>query len=407
MTDANDTTKPVALIYAEPLLAPSMTFVRSQGEALRSFVPYYVSPSYLSDGLSLPAERVVVMNRKADGVARIATLPFKLLGYAPRFVRRLHQLNPALLHAHFGPMGVRALPLARALKIPLIVTYHGYDATIPDELARKSKHYSHRAYARRRDELERESSLFIAVSDFVRDQLLRQGISPAKILVHYIGVDVEVFRPDPTIHREPSVLFAGRLEAVKGVDYLICAMAKVQSACPDATLLVIGDGSMRRQLERTARESLRKSRFLGFQPPEVVRHWMNRACIFAAPGVRTQAGAEEGLGLTLLEAQSMGLPVVGFASGGIPEAVMNRRTGLLSREHDTDALARDLTTLLRDHSLRVRMGGAARQHICRTFNLRSQTDALEGVYRQAVLQASSQPEPLVAVSASGGHHSRL
>jgi glycosyltransferase involved in cell wall biosynthesis len=86
---------------------------------------------------------------------------------------------------------------------------------------------------------------------------------------------------------------------------------------------------------------------------------------------------------------------------------MNRRTGLLSREHDTDALARDLTTLLRDHSLRVRMGGAARQHICRTFNLRSQTDALEGVYRQAVLQASSQPEPLVAVSASGGHHSRL
>ena len=119
MNKANQTSRPVALIYAEPLLAPSMTFVRSQGEALRSFLPYYVSPFYLSHGLSLPAERIVVMHQQSAAIARITTAPFKLLGYAPRFVRRLHQLNPVLLHAHFGPMGVRALPLARALNIPM------------------------------------------------------------------------------------------------------------------------------------------------------------------------------------------------------------------------------------------------------------------------------------------------
>jgi colanic acid/amylovoran biosynthesis glycosyltransferase len=53
--------RPVVLVYAEPLLARSMTFVRSQGEALRSFVPYYVGPSYIPDGLRLPEDRVIPM----------------------------------------------------------------------------------------------------------------------------------------------------------------------------------------------------------------------------------------------------------------------------------------------------------------------------------------------------------
>jgi colanic acid/amylovoran biosynthesis glycosyltransferase len=368
------------LIYTEPLLAPSMTFVRSQGEALRSFVPYYVSPSCLSQGLSLPADRVVVMHGKPGAIAKIAATPFKLFGYAPRFVRRLRQLNPALLHAHFGPMGVRALPLANALKIPLIVTFHGYDATIPDHLARKSRHYSHRVYIKRREILKTKAALFIAVSEFVRGQLLRQGLPPEKIVVHYIGIDVDVFCPDPLVSRERVVLFAGRLDRVKGCDYLIRAMARLQAESPDLKLMVIGDGPMRRELEHCAKASLRRFQFAGFQPAEVVREWMNRAWVFAAPGVRTHSGSEEGLGLALLEAQAMGLPVVGFSSGGISEAVVNGETGLLAAVGDVDGLTRSLRTLIDNPSLRSKMATAARTHVCRKFNLQTQTARLEDIY---------------------------
>lgn len=381
MTEERQTKRPVALIYAEPLLAPSMTFVRSQGEALRSFLPYYVGPSYLSNGLRLPADRVVVIHRKHAGIARIATVPFKLLGYAPRFVRQLRQLHPVLLHAHFGPMGVRALPLARALNIPLIVTFHGYDATIPDELARRSRHYSHRLYVKRRGVLKTRAALFIAVSRFVRAELLRQGIPSDKIIVHYIGIDVDWFQPDPAIVREQFVLFAGRLDRVKGCDYLIRAMARVQSIAPHVGLVVVGDGPMRVELEKRAENSLRKFHFVGFQPSNVVREWMNHACIFAAPGARTASGSEEGLGLALLEAQAMGLPIAGFASGGIGEAVVNGETGLLAAERDVDGLTRNIRMLIENRSMRERMSAAAREHVCRNFNLKSQTAKLEEIYR--------------------------
>jgi len=324
------------------------------------------------------------MHQQSAAIARITTAPFKLLGYAPRFVRRLHQLNPVLLHAHFGPMGVRALPLARALNIPMIVTFHGYDATIPDELARRSRQYSHRVYLKRRGILKSRAALFIAVSKFVRDQLLRQGIPSDKITVHYIGIDIDLFRPDPIVPREQVVLFVGRLDRVKGCDYLIRAMARVQSESPNVKLVIVGDGPMRRELEKRAQDSLRKFQFIGFQPPNVVRDWMNRACIFAAPGVRTPSGSEEGLGLALLEAQAMGLPVAGFASGGISEAVVNGVTGLLAAEHDIDVLAQNVRTLMDNRSLRDRMASAAREHVCRTFNLKSQTAKLEEIYSRVL-----------------------
>jgi colanic acid/amylovoran biosynthesis glycosyltransferase len=383
--------KPVVLVYAEPLLARSMTFIRSQAETLTSFCPLYISPHYLMDGLPLPRERVVVMHRGDGRFSRLADIPFKTLGVAPIFIRRLKRLRPALLHAHFGPMGLRAMPLARRLRIPLLVTFHGYDATTPDECARRSQHYAHRTYVKRRKELELGASVLIAVSNFVRSQLVRQGYAEEKVEVHYIGVDTEVFRPQPEVEREPIVLFTGRLEEVKGCEYLISAMAKVQAAIPHAGLVIIGDGSLRSQLERRAKESLRSCHFLGYQSPEVVKHWMNRARVFAAPSVRTPSGSEEGCPTVLMEAQAMALPVVSNLTGGVPEAVSNGETGFLSPERDVESLARNLQTLLADEALSAQMGRAGRNRVCARFDLRAQTRKLEELYMRALAGELGQP----------------
>jgi colanic acid/amylovoran biosynthesis glycosyltransferase len=383
------TAKQIALIYAEPLLAPTMTFVRSQALALRAFTPVFASPLRLRDGLALPEDRVVTIRddrRRAGPLIKSREVLLKVLGYDPVFFRKIARFSPVLVHAHFGPAALTALPLARWLKVPMVVTYHGYDATTADEYLRRSN-YQNRVYARRKAELWNASNVFIAVSKFIRSRLLLQGLPDEKVVVHYIGVDTELFAPDSQVRREPMVLFVASLHEGKGCEYLIRAMARVQSNLPEVELVVIGDGPLRQQLEGMARESLRRFKFLGTQSPETVRLWMNRARVFSVASVSASSGWVEAFGLVYAEAQAMKLPVVSFASGGVPEVVCQGETGFLAPERDIEALAHFLHELLRDEALRTRMGENARRRVCKEFDLRNQTRRLEELYTH-VLESS-------------------
>lgn len=379
--------KPAIIVYRDHLLSPSETFILRQAEALRSFVPYYAG-SRLVQGLPLPKERTLVVNQ--GGLSgRLGEAVFKLQGSAPGLVRRLHDLNPALIHAHFGLDGVKALPLAHSLRTPLLVTYHGYDATVRDEYARRSFR-SHRVYLRRREELERRAHLIIAVSQFIKTKLVEsQGFPEEKLLVHYIGVDTETLRPDPGVSREPAVLFVGRLVEKKGCEHLIRAMSKVQSAMPEAELVIIGDGPLRYDLERKASEMLLRYRFLGTQSPEAVQAWMNRARVFSVPSITAESGDAEGFGIVFAEAQAMGLPVASFASGGIPEAVSHDETGLLVYERDWEGLADNILLLLGKDALWRRFSEAGQARVRSFFDLRRQTSMLEEIYERVLGQPSS------------------
>lgn len=372
--------KPIVAIYRDHLLSPSETFILRQAETLRESIPYYVGSRRVS-GLQLPAERTLVVNQGGlSGMAYEAA--FKLWGVAPRLKRRLRDLNPALLHAHFGLDGAKALPLVEDLRVPLLVTFHGYDATIRDEQARHSS-YSHRLYLRRREPLQREARLLIAVSEFIKKRLVEgQGFPPEKILVHYIGVDTQTFRPDPVVAREPVVLFVGRLVEKKGCEYLIRAMGKVQATIPEVELVIVGDGPLRPTLERLADGLLRRYRFLGVQSPESVRAWMNRASVFSVPSITAESGDSEGFGLVFAEAQAMGTPVASFFSGGIPEAVAHGETGLLAPERDWEALAADILLLFSNEVLWRRLSEAGQRRVRDLFDLHRQTGLLEEIYSQ-------------------------
>src|SRR6266851_1613259 len=134
----------------------------------------------------------------------------------------LPALRPRLIHAHFGRGGALALPIARALKIPLVVTFHGADAT-------KETHYRRRLvphiYQRRLAALQREAALFVCVSEFVRERLLARGFPPDKLEIIHQGVEIgDAPPPSPSSPADPVVLFVGRLVEKKGVSDLIAAM---------------------------------------------------------------------------------------------------------------------------------------------------------------------------------------
>lgn len=368
--------KPRVIIFSDHLLYPSETFISAQASALRKFEPVYAGSRRVA-GLDLRDQHICTIN-PGNNTGKLLELSFKLFGYAPDFARRLKALHPVLLHAHYGSNGLRVLPLANNLDIPLIVTFHGSDATVSDLRYQKVR-LGFRHYVLNKRKLIKSNALFLAVSSFIRRKLLEQGFPEEKVLVHYTGVDTKKFQPAST-ESAPVILFVGRMEESKGAEFLIRAAAAVQKQLPEVEVALLGDGSLRAGLEQRAKQSLGRYRFLGFRKSEEVREWMNRASLVCVPSITRPSGEEEGFGMVCAEAHAVGKPVVAFDSGGISEVVSHAETGFLAAEGDWRTMAEYLFMLLRDAQLRERFGLAGRERVLRQFDLELRTRALEEIY---------------------------
>jgi glycosyltransferase involved in cell wall biosynthesis len=293
--------------------------------------------------------------------------------------------RPSLIHAHFGVEGVYALPLAKRLKIPLVTTFHGFDATLSTAALLSSPAWANYSLFRR--QLAQQGDLFLCASAFIRDRVLAMGFPEARTKTHYIGVDCRTTQPRNPAEETPTILHVARLVEVKGTHYLIRAFGSLAQRHATAALVIIGDGPLKQSLQALAK-SLgveRRVQFLGALPHADVLAWMRKAAILALPSVRTASGRVEGLGMVLLEAAATGVPTVGSRVGGIPEGILDGKTGFLTPERDADALAHRLGELLDDSAMRLRMGMAARELVERQFDIHRQTEALEDHYEGVLL----------------------
>jgi colanic acid/amylovoran biosynthesis glycosyltransferase len=370
------------IVYRDELLGASETFIRAQGESLARFRAFYFGLKHVP-GLSLPDSRFHI--ESTNGLlGKLQRARFKLAGPSVVLQRLLAKTQPVLIHAHFGPDACNAMALAGALDLPLVVTFHGYDVTLADP-------YLPAAYIRRQDLLKRFAARFICVSHFIRERVIEKGFPANKTVVHYTGVDTDFFRSDPAVSRLPIVLFVGRLVSKKGCEYLIRAMSRVQEVLSDVQLVVIGQGPLRSVLEGQAAAVLKKYQFLGTQNPTVVRNWMNRAMVFCAPSLTAESGDAEGFGMVFAEAQAMGLPVVSFASGGIPEAVADGQTGFLAEERNWQSLAEKLLILLSATDLWHSFSQAGQTRIRGQFDVWKQASALESIYDSVLAERARTP----------------
>jgi colanic acid/amylovoran biosynthesis glycosyltransferase len=362
--------KPAVLIFKETLLPVSETFIAAQVGQLKHFTPKYVGLGRVSPSLPLPSDSILLT---AD-ISRTSEFRQKLYrrtGIAPAFHRRAARTGARLIHAHFASGGRSALPLARGLRVPLVVTLHGSDVTVKMN------------FRKRYDDLWRETSMFLCVSEFIKDAALRAGFPEEKLLKLFIGVDRDMFRPVDANRDSNLVVFVGRLVEKKGCSYLLEAMAQVQKKHAKAHTVVIGDGPLRSSLEAMARQLNVSCEFLGAQSALVVREWMSRARIFCAPSVTAANGDSEGFGMVFAEAQAMGTPVVSFRHGGIPEVVLHEETGLVAEERNVTDLATQLSRLLEDNALWSRLSEQGVAVIRERFDLERQTSELEKLYLQA------------------------
>lgn len=369
------------LIYRDQLLPGSETFIPAQAEALPTYDAYYAGMKRVREGLDLPEDRVAVVNESANALGRLKEAAAQFLWFPRRYMEKIEAWNPSLIHAHFGPDALNALRLADHLSIPLAVTYHGYDVTTHDVYARQS-FYRHRVYLRNRERVKKEVDCFIAVSGFIRQELIDKGFPEDRIVQHYIGIDVDAFTADASVEREEVILFVGRLVEKKGGEYLIRAGARVQETHPAVKVVIVGDGPLREELELLANDVGCNARFLGHQPPHVVRHWLNRARVFCVPSLVAESGDAEAFGMVFAEAQAMGVPVASFESGGIPEVVKHDETGLLAPEHDWMQLADNIGRLLQDLGEWQRFSEAGITHVRSNFDVAEQSSRLESIYEK-------------------------
>ena len=365
-----------ALIFRIQLLPRSETFITTQAAVLQQFSSFFVGWRRMQ-GQDLPAGQSWVAN-EGGILGTLGELRYRALGPSRKLLRQLRAKDPRLVYAHFALDGYAAMPLAKALNVPLVTALHGYDVTMTDDAIGRTR--LGRNYLAGRKDLQRDGALFLACSEYVRQRAIEIGYPPDRTLVHYLGMDVRRFHPEPQTPREPIVLFVGRLVEKKGCEVLIRAMATVQQSHSDVELVVIGDGPLRASHVAEAARLGVRCRFLGAQPPAVVVDWMSRARIFSVPSVVASTGDAEGFGIVFLEAQAMELPVVSTRSGGIPEAVADHETGLLVEEQNPEQLAAAISRLLADTDLWLRFSLAGRHRAVEHFDHRLQTAKLETLF---------------------------
>lgn len=203
----------------------------------------------------------------------------------------------------------------------------------------------------------RRTESIVAISEFVRQKLAEVAPDAApRVRVVRNGVDAKAFSfapPTAPASGPLRVAMACRLEAWKGVDLAITALAEVEGA----SLTVAGEGSQRAPLERLARARGvgDRVRFLGRS--DDVRQ------VFAEAECSVNASEQEPLGLSVLESLAVGRPVVAFAEGGIPEIVDDGVTGFLASRRSPAALARALRRAVDARSRLGAMGAAGRAFV--------------------------------------------
>lgn len=232
---------------------------------------------------------------------------------------------------------------------------------------------------------------FIAVSRAVKEHMVQQqGVPAHKIRVIYNGIDPNQFQvcESQTVVRRslglpvgvPLIGCVARLEPVKGHSYLIDAMAEIRAHLPQAILLIVGTGTAQVTLREKVRKQGLSGAVLFLGERQDIPTLLRAMDLFVLPSL------DEGLGIALLEAMAMGLPVVATNVGGIPEVVDNGRTGILVPPQDSEALAQAVIALLRDEKRRQRMGMLGKERALSQFTAQRSAAQLETLYR-SLLQA--------------------
>lgn len=291
-----------------------------------------------------------------------------------------------ILHAHTSHAHAIALRAARRLRgqVSLVSTRRvDFPVGGPGLL----KYFSRRKY-------QAPDQHYIAISEGVRQVLVAGGVHPDRIDVVHSGVPP--IEPDKEWSRrkvrdalsiatnEIAIVNIGALTDHKGQRYLVEAAPKIFETLPMARIHILGEGKLRPALENQIRQA-------GLADKIILHGWIDDARLkLQGFDLFVLSSHLEGLGTVVLDAMLAGLPVVATATGGVPDVVIDGRTGRLVQPRDGHALADAIIDALHNPARTHTFIKAAQQHVQAHFSARSMAEGTLQVYRKLLHQKAPQ-----------------
>ncbi|MGB5165996.1 MAG: glycosyltransferase family 4 protein [Woeseiaceae bacterium] len=295
------------------------------------------------------------------------------LPFAYRLTQFLGQQQPDLVHCH-SRRGADVLG-GRAASF----------ANVPAVVSRRVDNTEMRLLAALRYQPFRK---VIAISEAIAAELRERGVDDERLAIIRSAVDSAAFSKE--IDRQAFlqefslsqgqfvIAAAGQLIPRKGHRFLLQAVADLKVRYAQLRLVIFGEGFLNTQLrEQAASLGLGDVvQFAGFR--DDLDQWLAGFDVFAHPALA------EGLGVAALKAAAAGLPVVGFAAGGMVEAVAHEQTGILVPPADVDALGNAIASLIDDSGLLGRMAEAGRRRMQNEFSITTMADKHEALYESVL-----------------------
>ncbi len=308
---------------------------------------------------------------------------------------------PLRIRGEFDPFAVLRLALAMKRRKCILAHFHDAHAVAVGSAAASLAKVPYRVISRRVDfplkksyfsrcKYRKNVSAIIAISEGVRDVLVKGGVEPGQIEVIPSGIDFSPYEkatPSDYLHRELSftrddflVGIVAHLADHKGHKYLIEAMKIIRDQSPRIKLVIVGEGPLHMELNSQARESGLTDIvfFLGFREdvPQIL----------ASLNVFVLSSYLEGLGSSILDAMACRLPVVATKVGGIPEVVIHGETGFIVPPRNPASLAKAILRLYEDRGLASRMGQRGYELVHQRFSAEAMAEKIIEVYEKIGLK---------------------
>ena len=306
---------------------------------------------------------------------RLMPVPFVLAGMLSIW-RLCRRRRYDIVHIHWPvPLALFGRVAQAACGARLVMTFYGAELRLMHSFPPLLKWFVSWAATR--------ADRVVAISTATANEV--EGL--ANVAVEVIPYTSGVVAPSsdatrPTAAKPFTILFVGRLVERKGVVHLIDALATVSDAL-QAHLVIVGDGPERNRLEQRAQQVGVADRvsFAGRISDAELTATYEGAGVFVLPSVRDVRGDTEGLGVVLLDAMQVRVPVIGSDIGGITDIVIHEKTGLLVPPGDASALAAAIMRVAHDRALARRLAYAGHRHLQEHFSWSAIVDRWLDLYR--------------------------
>lgn len=298
----------------------------------------------------------------------------------------LKEHNVTILHFHYGSDACIYSDVIKYSGTPSVVSFYGYDAFSFPKVA-------FGLGGRMLNSIFSEVDNILAMSEVMRTDLLNIGCPEERIIVHYHGVPIKIFKDLNPKHEKINdklvMLHSASFDEVKGHTFVFEAIKIIlQSGINNFELRLWGKGKLEVKLKKYINkiDIEEHIKFLGTYDYGSKKHLneLENADLFLHPSVISKDD-KEGIPGAIVEAMASGLPVISTFHGGIPCIINNNETGLLVKEWDINDLANKIKMLLKDLSLRKRLGQAARNYAIEHLDLHKKEIELENIYNEILL----------------------